>query len=84
MLKHTVKDKPAFQYVALCNIATIIVFRIVLLSLMAWWIVANKHKLSPSFLAASSAGLIIVLSQSVQLFCRCLKQDFITSHKISI
>ena len=80
-LKRPMKEGPAFRMVALINIATIVLFRILLLCWMAWWITANRCNLSFTFLAAGSVGVSVVLSHSMQLFRRSLNQDFSSSQK---
>ena len=70
------KERPAFRKVALVNVTTIALFRILLLCWMAWWIAANSRKLSFTFLAAGAVGVSVVLSHSMQLFYRSLHQDF--------
>lgn len=63
---------------SLVNLATFIVFRILLLSWMTRWIVINRDAVPLVFYSIGSVGLAIMVVMNIILFYRLLRSDFIS------
>ncbi|BFZ18470.1 hypothetical protein BsWGS_21508 [Bradybaena similaris] len=63
---------------SLTNLATFIVFRILLLSWMTRWIVINKDLVPLIFYTMGSVGLAVIVAMNIVLFYRLLRSDFIS------
>ena len=62
--------------VALLNVGTFVLFRIVLLGLMARWLIVNKDALPLLLLSMVGTGLAVILGLNAVLFYRILNRDF--------
>ncbi|KAK3758158.1 hypothetical protein RRG08_060815 [Elysia crispata] len=63
---------------SLINLATFIVFRILLLSWMTRWIVINRDAVPLVFYSLGSVGLAVMVAMNITLFYRLLRSDFIS------
>ncbi|GFS12976.1 TLC domain-containing protein 2 [Elysia marginata] len=63
---------------SLINLATFIVFRILLLSWMTRWIVINRDAVPLVFYSMGSVGLAVMVVMNIILFYRLLRSDFIS------
>ncbi|CAG5132301.1 unnamed protein product [Candidula unifasciata] len=63
---------------SLTNLATFIVFRILLLAWMTRWIVINKDHVPLVFYTMGSVGLAIMVVMNIVLFYRLLRSDFVS------
>ena len=66
----------AYRNVALLNVGTFVVFRIVLLGWMARWLTVNKDNLPMLFLSMGISGVTLILAMNAVLFYRILNRDF--------
>ena len=62
--------------VALLNVGTFVLFRIVLLGWMARWLTVNKDTLPLLLLSMAGTGVAVILSMNAVLFYRILNRDF--------
>ncbi|CAL1527275.1 unnamed protein product [Lymnaea stagnalis] len=72
------KFNPWYRFNSLINLATFIVFRILLLSWMTRWLVINKDALPLVFYTLGSVGLAVMVAMNIILFYRLLRSDFIS------
>ncbi len=68
--------RTAYRNVALLNVATFVLFRILLIGWMARWLTINKDNLPVLFFSASSVGVSVILGMNAVLFYRILNRDF--------
>lgn len=66
----------AYRNVALLNIATFVLFRIVLFGWMARWLSVNKDSLPMLLLWMGSVGVTLILGMNAVLLYRILNRDF--------
>lgn len=74
---------PFFRQVALLNVATFILFRIILLGWMTRWITVNRDHVPALFFAAGSIGLATIITMNAVLFYRILSKDFAFAFRAS-
>ncbi|GFO41164.1 tlc domain-containing protein 2 [Plakobranchus ocellatus] len=72
------KFNPWYRLNSLINLATFIVFRILLLSWMTRWIVINRDAVPLVFYSLGSVGLAVMVAMNIVLFYRLLRSDFIS------
>ena len=66
----------SYRNVALLNVGTFVLFRIVLLGWMARWLTVNKDALPLLLLSMAGTGVAVILSMNAVLFYRILNRDF--------
>jgi len=65
-----------YRNVALMNVATFVLFRILLMGWMTRWMAANRERLDAAFFVAGSLGLAVIQVMNAVLFYKLLKADF--------
>jgi hypothetical protein len=68
-----------YRNIALLNVATFVLFRIVLMCWMVRWLTINKDTLPTLFLSAGGIGISTLLAMNAMLFYRVLNRDFFCS-----
>ncbi|TNN21301.1 TLC domain-containing protein isoform 1 [Schistosoma japonicum] len=77
------KGNRFFHTTCLLNIGTFIVFRFMVLSWMAKWIVLNRDKISSGYYCLGSIGLSVLIVMNIVLFIRIVYADFFSKDKVS-
>ncbi|XP_059166039.1 TLC domain-containing protein 2-like [Physella acuta] len=72
------KFNPWYRLNSLINLASFIIFRILLLAWMTRWIVINKDAVPLVFYSLGSVGLAVMIAMNIILFYRLLQSDFIS------
>ena len=70
------KQRLAYRNVALLNVGTFVLFRILLLGWMTRWITINRDIVPTAFFVAGSMGLFTILTMNTKLFYMILNSDF--------
>ncbi|KAH8878013.1 TLC domain-containing protein 2 [Schistosoma japonicum] len=68
---------------SLVSLRTFIVFRFMVLSWMAKWIVLNRDKISSGYYCLGSIGLSVLIVMNIVLFIRIVYADFFSKDNVS-
>ena len=76
LIRGVPKASTAYRNVALLNMATFVLFRIVLMGWMTRWITVNRDVVPLLFFTAGSVGLAVITFMNILLFYRIIMADF--------
>lgn len=70
------KQRLAYRNVSLLNVATFVLFRILLMGWMTRWITINRDRVPLVFFTTGSVGLFVIQIMNAILFHKVLTSDF--------
>jgi len=73
------KQTPVYRITSLLNVASFVLFRILLLGWMTRWLTLHRDDVPVVFFTIGSLGLSIIMLMSIILFYRVLQSDFLNS-----
>ena len=75
------KSSSTYFVNSIVNVFTYIVFRLGVLSWMAWWLSQHTHELPITMTMLAAVGLFIMLTVNFVLFTRLMVSDFLSDQR---